>query len=128
MSDRCGVVVAHGTLAEGFLSALERIAGPQGNLWAVTNDGKDGPAIVAEVRDLLARKAAGREAVLFSDMGGGSCGQSCRRLLADGTVRAVFYGVNLPLLFEFVFLHDQPFDTFVAAMIAKSRDALGVHR
>jgi mannose/fructose-specific phosphotransferase system component IIA len=42
-------------------------------------------------------------------------------------VRAVFYGVNLPLLIEFVFLQDLPFDEFSEALLKKSRGALGVH-
>ncbi len=70
---------------------------------------------------------AGREAILFSDLDGGSCCQACRRLLASDSVRAVFYGVNLPLLIEFVFLQDLPFDEFSEALLKKSRGALGVH-
>lgn len=126
MSRRCGVVVAHASLAEGFLAALERVAGRQDNLWGVSNEGKSTDALLDEIRGRL-EGGGDRKAVLFSDMDGGSCGQASRRLLADGTVKAVFYGVNLPLLFEFVFLQDQPFDTMVAAMISKSRSALGVH-
>jgi mannose/fructose-specific phosphotransferase system component IIA len=60
-------------------------------------------------------------------MDGGSCGQVCRRLLADGRVRAVFYGVSLPLLIEFVFLQDEPFERFVEDAVEKSRQALGAH-
>lgn len=120
----CGVVVAHGDLAQGLLSGLARVAGAQDNLWAVSNDGLGRDELMARVRSTVEEHAAGREAVLFSDMGGGSCGQACRKLLADRVVRAVFYGINLPLLVEFVFLQDQPFDTMVAAMVSKARNAL----
>lgn len=126
MSGRCGVIIAHGQLAEGLLSALGRVAGPPDNLWALSNDGLDGRGMTDEVERLLAERAGGREAFLFSDLELGSCGQTCRRLLASGTVRGVFYGVNLPLLLEFVFLQDGPLDPFVAAMVEKSRTALGV--
>lgn len=122
------MVVGHGQLAEGLLSALTRVAGAQENLWAVSNDGLGREELVATVRAMVEERAAGRDVLLFSDMSGGSCGQACRRLLADQAVRAVFFGVNLPLLIEFVFLQDEPFDTMVAAMVSKGRNALGMER
>ena len=125
---RCAVVVGHGRLAEGLLSALARVAGDQDNVWAVSNDGLGREELVGAVRTTVEERAAGREVILFSDMGGGSCGQACRRLLADQVVRAVFFGVNLPLLIEFVFLQNQPFETLLAAMVSKGRNALGVER
>ncbi len=127
MTGRCGVVVAHGQLGEGFLSALERVAGQQNNLWPVSNEGLDGAALVEAIESLLADRGAGREAFLFTDLDGGSCGQACRRLLTAGRVKAVFYGISLPLLIEFVFLQDQPLQTMVTAIVAKSRGGLGAH-
>jgi len=124
----CGVVVGHGQLAEGLLSALTRVAGAQENLWPVSNDGLGREELMAAVRSIVEERAAGRDVLLFSDMGGGSCGQASRRLLADGIVRAVFFGVNLPLLIEFVFLQEEPFDTMVAAMLSKGRNAVGMER
>lgn len=127
MTGRCGIVVAHGDLAGGLISALERVAGPQEGVWGLSNDGRAGPALADEIEATLAQRAAGRDAVLFSDLDGGSCGQTCRRLLSRGVVRAVFHGVNLPMLVEFVFLQERPFQDMVDAMISKSRQAVGVH-
>lgn len=128
MSRRCGVVVGHGRVAEGLLSALTRVAGEQPDLWAVTNQGRTGEELAAEIVGLLEDRCVGRDAYLLSDFDGGSCGQACRRLLEEGRVRAVFYGVNLPLLVEFVFLPDLPVEEFVIAALEKSRKALGAHR
>jgi mannose/fructose-specific phosphotransferase system component IIA len=128
VSDRCGVVVAHGPLAEGLLSALARVAGPQENLWALTNEGLARDALLEALRSSIESRSRGRQVFLFSDMSGGSCGQACKRLLAEGMVRAVFYGINLPLLIEFVFLQDQPVETMISATVSKSRAALGVER
>lgn len=127
MTGRCGVVVAHGHLADGLLSALARVAGEQNSLWALSNEGLAGADLEAQITSILAERCAGRDAYLLSDMEGGSCGQACRRLLAKGTVKAVLYGVNLPLLVEFVFLQDEAFERFVAAAVEKGRRALGVH-
>ena len=127
MTGRCGVVVGHGRFAEGLLSALSVVAGEQENLWPLSNQGRDGEELEAEIAGILSTRGAGLEAYLLSDMDGGSCGQACRRLLADGRVRAVFYGVSLPLLIEFVFLQDEPFERFVEGAVEKSRKALGAH-
>ena len=127
MTGRCGVVVAHGRLGEGLLSALSRVAGEQDSLWALSNEDLGGAELEAEIAAILEERSAGREAYLLSDMEGGSCGQACRRLLARGTVKAVLYGVNLPLLVEFVFLQDQSFERFVTAAVEKGRRALGAH-
>lgn len=128
MSDRCGVVVAHGRLAEGLLSALERVVGPQDSLWAVSNDDLGAAELTAAVEEIVRERSAGREAVLFSDLDGGSCGQACRRLFDGEVVRAVFFGTNLPLLVEFVFLQGRPFDEFADAMVEKGRRAIGLRR
>lgn len=128
MTGRCGVVVAHGRLADGLLSALARIVGRQENLWAVSNDGLGGDALRDAIESVLEERARGREAFLFSDLGGGSCCQACRRLLEAGTVTAVFHGTNLPLLVEFVFLQEKPRDELVEALVEKSRAGVGVRR
>lgn len=127
MTGRCGVVVGHGRAAEGLLSALTQVAGEQPNLWAVSNQGRGGDELEAEILRLLDAHGAGRDAYLLSDMDGGSCGQACRRLLAQGRVRAVLFGVNLPLLVEFAFLPELPSDQFVTVAVEKSRKALGAH-
>ena len=126
MTKRCGVIVAHGGLADGFLSALARVAGPQENLWALSNEALSGEALKARLGELLDDRAEGREVFLFTDLDAGSCGLACRRLLADERVRAVFFGVNLPLLIEFVFLQAEPLEKLVPLMITKGRAALGV--
>ena len=126
MTGKCGVVVAHGRMAEGLLTALERVVGEQANLWAVSNDGRACDAVTEEIRALLAERADGRDAYLFADLEGGSCCQAGNRLLAEGAVRAVFHGVNLPVLIEFTFLDRLPHEDFVEALVEKSRGALGV--
>jgi mannose/fructose-specific phosphotransferase system component IIA len=120
------VVVAHGRLADGLISALSRVAGEQDSVWALSNEGLSGADLEAKITALIEDRCAGRDAYLLSDMEGGSCGQACRRLLAKGTVKAVLYGINLPLLVEFVFLREESFDRFVTAAVEKGRRALGV--
>lgn len=127
MSDRFGVIVAHGAFGEGLLSALTRVVGPQSNLIAISNDGLDCETLEARIGEILAEEGDGRESFLFIDLDGGSCCQAARRLLDRNRVAAVFCGVNLPLLIEFVFLQDLPLEEFKGAILQKSKGALGVH-
>ena len=120
------MIVAHGGLAEGFLSALTRVAGPQENRWPLSNEALSGEALMTRIEELLDERAGGREVFVFTDLDAGSCGLAGRRLLADERVRAVFFGVNLPLLIEFVFLQAEPLEKLVPLMITKGRAALGV--
>lgn len=126
MRERCGVVVAHGDLATGLLSALTRVAGSQPNLWALSNEGLSADALLDALRALLDERAGDREVFLFADLDGGSCGRACHRLMEDGRVRAIFYGINLPLLIEFVFLGAEPTEKLIPLMLAKSRNGIGV--
>lgn len=125
MSGRCGIVVAHGRLAEGLLSALRRVAGEQEDLWAVSNQDLGGDELYARIGTLLDERCEGRETYLLSDMDGGSCGQTCRRLLEEGRVRGVLFGVNLPVLVEFVFLEEPGSEGFLRLAVEKGRKALG---
>ena len=72
MTGRCGVVVGHGRFAEGLLSALSVVAGEQEHVWALSNQGRDGEELEAEIAGLLAAHGAGREAYLLSDIDGGT--------------------------------------------------------
>lgn len=128
MTERCGVVVAHGRLADGLLSALARVAGRQENLWAVSNDGLNGEALADSIESILDERAEGRQVFLFSDLDGGSCGQVCRRLLDSGRVTVTLHGANLPMLVEFVFLQDEPLERLLEALVEKSRGSIGVRR
>jgi mannose/fructose-specific phosphotransferase system component IIA len=125
VSGRCGIVVGHGRLAEGLLSALRRVAGEQENVWAVSNQDLGGDELYARIVALMDERCEGRETYLLSDMDGGSCGQTCRRLLAEGRVRGVLFGVNLPVLVEFVFLEEPEAEGFLRLAVEKGRKALG---
>ncbi|MDX1660494.1 MAG: PTS N-acetylgalactosamine transporter subunit IIA [Gemmatimonadota bacterium] len=128
MTERCGVVVAHGRLADGLLSALERVAGKQENLWPVSSDGMSRESLLETVTRLLEERSEGREAFLFSDLAGGSCGQVGRRLLDAGHVVAAFHGTNLPVLIEFVFHRAASPEELVEVLTEKGPASMEVAR
>jgi mannose/fructose-specific phosphotransferase system component IIA len=106
MSDTAlrGVVVGHGDLATGLVSAVVRITGlEEGALIALSNDGL-GPDGIREKVDGILQGGAG---VVFSDLREGSCGLAGRKACLGRGDRVLVTGVNLPMLLEFVMNRDQ---------------------
>lgn len=112
-----GVIVGHGDLARGLVSAVTRIAGaPEGVLTPVSNDGR-GPA---ELQDEI-QGAMGARTVVFTDLGSGSCTLAARLSCRERGEVAVISGVNLPMLLDFVFNRDRPLDELVPRLAEKGR-------
>jgi mannose/fructose-specific phosphotransferase system component IIA len=116
-----GVVVSHGTLAFALVDAVRRIAGVQDDgLDAVSNEGLSREALCAAVE-----AAAGPgPAVIFTDMGTGSCAVAARLVCRGEGRRVVVSGVNLPMLLDFVFHRDMPLQDLVLRLLEKARGAV----
>ncbi len=118
------IVVSHGSLARGLVSAMEKVLGPQPNVFWLSNTGKTPAALEAEIESLVEAKAAGRDVYLLSDLRGGSCATTCIRTSRCSGVRGVFYGTNLTLLLEFVLHQDLPREGFFDALLEKARSSV----
>ncbi len=94
-----GVIVSHAALAQALLAAVAAITGVKDALVPVSNDGCDTGALA----ERLTQAIAGRPAVLFVDLPGGSCLTSSVRLARGRADLAVVTGVNLAMLLDFVF-------------------------
>jgi len=100
MSDRLiGVVLAHAELAAALVSAVRAIAGDEHGLLAVSNTGCDRAALT----ERLDATIAGRPAVVFADMPGGSCAFSAGAYARTHATVRVVTGVNLAMLLDFAF-------------------------
>jgi len=99
-----GVVVAHSELAAALLAAVRAIAGDESGLVAVSNTGCDRAGLT---RDLDAA-IAGRPAVVFTDMAGGSCAFTAYALARGRPDVKVVTGVNLAMLVDFAFHRELP--------------------
>jgi mannose/fructose-specific phosphotransferase system component IIA len=92
------LVAAHGSLAEGLVSAVQSITGHGGVLMAMSNAGMSS----ADVATAMARALDATGAtVVFTDLPAGSCTLAARRLQRDRPGLSVVIGVNLPMLLEF---------------------------
>ena len=97
-----GVIVSHAAVAQALRAAVAAITGIGEALVPVSNDGCDSGALTTR----LAEAIAGRPAVLFVDLPGGSCLTTSIRLARGKTDVAVVTGVNLAMLLDFVFHRD----------------------
>jgi len=116
-----GIVIAHGTLAEGLVDAVQQISGiGPGVLIPLSNRGLSPDAIA----DAVERAAAGRPAVVFTDMLGGSCTYAARRFALARPDVAIVGGVNLPMLLDFVLHRELPPAELLERLLTRGRPSV----
>ncbi len=103
MSERLvGIVFAHADVAAAFVTAVGAIAGDDHGLIAVSNDGCDKAALTRALEVAV----AGRAAVVFVDLPGGSCAFSATAYARSHPNVGLVTGVNLAMLLDFAFHRD----------------------
>lgn len=123
MTGSRGVVVAHGEMARGMVTAVQRIAGvSDGVLFAVSNEGLAPEAL----RDAILDVVGDGPAVVFTDLGAGSCTLAARISCRDRARVAVVTGVNLPMLLEFVFHREDELEDLLPRLEEKARGGIRV--
>ena len=117
-----GVVVAHTEVAEALVGAVRAIAGDDAGLVAVSNRGCDRVSLLKRIDEAV----AGRPALLFTDMAGGSCGQTAAMLARARPDLKVVTGVNLGMLVDFAFHRDVKLEAAAERAVQTGRAAVGV--
>ncbi len=116
-----GIVVCHGSLAEGYVDAVRQITGAgEDALVPLSNRGLSPETMTADLRAAIGDGPA----VVFTDLLAGSCGFAARRLSQQNPNVAVVSGVNLPALLYFVMHRQEPLAAVVPAVLEKARAAL----
>jgi mannose/fructose-specific phosphotransferase system component IIA len=116
-----GVIVAHGSLADGFVDAVRQIAGSEADsLIALSNRGLSPDALIA----LLEQHIGPGPTLLFTDLPSGSCGFAARRLSPRYPNLAVISSLSLPVLLDFIMHRTEPLDQLVPRLIAKGRSSV----
>ena len=117
-----GVVVCHGTLADGFVEAVRQITGIGEEAFvALSNRGLSPESMTAALRGAVGDGPA----VIFTDLTAGSCGFAARRLCQQSGNIAVVSGVNLQMLLYFVMHRDDALEDLVPRLVEKGRVAIG---
>lgn len=98
------IVVGHGEVAAGLVSAVDQITGRGAVLLPLSVQ----QLCLEDIEQLLrSRMTETGVRVIFTDLQAGSCTMAARRLLR-GMEAALIAGVNLPMLLDFVFADDKP--------------------
>ncbi len=116
-----GVLLSHGKLAEGMVDAVRRITGlDEGVLTAMSNDGQNPQGLADRVEALVGSEPV----VVFADIGSGSCALTDQLTCKDNGRRAVVFGMNLPMLLEFVFHRELPLSQLVPRLLQKGKEGV----
>jgi mannose/fructose-specific phosphotransferase system component IIA len=116
-----GVLLSHGKLAEGMLDAVRRITDlDEGALTAMSNEGQSPQGLAGQVEALVGNEPV----VVFTDLGSGSCALTAQLTCRDNGKRAVVFGMNLPMLLEFVFHRELSLSELVPRLIKKGREGV----
>lgn len=116
-----GILVAHGSMAEGLVDALRRISGTDEEAVRTLSNEARGPEELAALVDEIAGEAP---AVVFTDLHSGSCTMAARLACRGTGRRAVVCGANLPMLLDFVFHRALPLDELVDRLVSTGRGAI----
>jgi len=116
-----GIVITHGDMARGLVGAVRRIAGSSADaLVPLSNEGVSPD----DLRDIIADAAAGGPAIVFVDLQAGSCCMAALASCRGCGDRTVVTGVNLPMLLDFVFSRDVPFEELVDRLVERARASI----
>jgi mannose/fructose-specific phosphotransferase system component IIA len=120
-TDVRGVVVAHGTMADGLVDAVRSITGPNEDwLMAVSNRGLSPAALADRVRSA----AGAGPVIVFTDLPSGSCGFAARLVAREFPQLTMICGVNLAMLLEFATHRSLPLVELVPRLIARGRESI----
>ncbi|MBY8977238.1 PTS fructose transporter subunit IIA [Rhodobacteraceae bacterium NNCM2] len=111
------VIVAHGALAEAFLSATEHVVGVQENTRAIAiHPTDDLHEKQAEIDAMVAEVNTGKGVVLITDMFGGTPSNLALGAMTSDDVEVV-YGANLPLLVKLAKSRERSLSEAVSAAL-----------
>lgn len=115
------VIVAHGGLAQEYVSAVEHVVGKQSGMRAVSIEPNDDRgAKQAEICAAADGVDSGEGVVMVTDMFGGSPSNLCLRACSPND-RKILYGANLPMLVKLTKSRHKPLAKAVEAALEAGR-------
>lgn len=117
------IVAAHGDLAAGLVSAVDRITGRGSVLVTLTNAGLGADEMEATMRERIERDGI---RAIFTDLPSGSWTMAARRAMRGNEAVVLVTGVNLAALLEFVMRDDLDPAAGARACVDRARASIGV--
>lgn len=122
MSERVlALVVGHGDLAAGLVSAVAQITGRGELFLPLSNRDGSGAQLERTLHEALERTGA---EVVFTDLPAGSWTLAARRVQRERPSMALVTGVNLAMLLDFAFHDALPAGEAAQAALEKGRGAI----
>lgn len=116
-----GIVLTHGTMCEGMVDAVRKIAGIESDaLTPISNEGRGPEELALAVEQISALHPT----LIFTDLQTGSCALAARLACRSPSGVRVVFGTNLPMLLDFVFHRDLPLDDLLERLINLGRRAI----
>lgn len=117
------LIATHGYLANGFKSSVELLTGKQDNL-QVINAYVDESDYTQRLEDFIASVGPEDEAVVFTDIFGGSVFQKV--MMSNPEAQGVYHitGINLALVIEVLLTGDRLTRESLAQMVSGARGAM----
>ncbi|MEE2668813.1 MAG: hypothetical protein VYD78_02305 [Gemmatimonadota bacterium] len=116
-----GILLSHGKLAEGMVDAVQRIVGVDDDvLVALSNEGHNSQGLADSIDAVLGDSPA----VIFTDLCTGSCAVTAQITCRGGGRRVVVFGMNLPMLLEFVFHRRLALEDLVPRLLEKGKQSM----
>lgn len=117
------IIAAHGELAAGLVSAVDRITGRGSALGILSNVGLGAEQMEAMMRERIERDGV---RAIFSDLPSGSWTMAARRAMRGNDQVVLVTGVNLAALLEFVMRDDLDPASGARSCVDRARAAIGV--
>ena len=97
------VIASHGKMAKGIKSTLELFVGTEIDVTYMSAYMEDEPAIEEQISEFFSGLESVDQAVIFTDLFGGSVNQKLTLAAADRKNVFLIAGFNLPLIIEIIF-------------------------
>lgn len=115
------VIVAHGRLAQEYLSAVEHVVGRQSGMLAISiGPDHDRTAKQSEICDAADAVDCGDGVVVVTDMFGGSPSNLSLKACSPAN-RKILYGANLPMLIKLAKCRDKSVESAAASALDAGR-------
>jgi PTS system mannose-specific IIA component len=121
------VIVAHGGLAQEYLSAVEHVVGRQSGMVSIAIGPDDDRALKqAEICEAADAVDAGAGVIIVTDMFGGSPSNLSLRACSPAN-RKILYGANLPMLIKLAKSRKRSVPDAAEAAIAAAHKYINSH-